>query len=93
LTRAILSRREANTYMLSGQDGLNWPPRSAASLQMVILPMVFNGLARTENYLSRKVKTPRGPQGEKRPADAVSRALMVARIATGEIEDQTDPLP
>lgn len=31
---------------------------------------------------------PRGPKGEKRPADANQRAVMVARIATGEIEDQ-----
>ena len=36
---------------------------------------------------------PKGPRGEKRPADAVARAIMVAKIATGEIEDQTDPLP
>ena len=26
----------------------------------------------------------RGPEGEKRPADGVARAVMVARIATGE---------
>jgi len=31
---------------------------------------------------------PRGPKGEKRPADANMRAVMVARIATGEIEDK-----
>jgi len=30
---------------------------------------------------------PKGPQGQKRPADAIARAVMVARIATGEIED------
>jgi hypothetical protein len=30
---------------------------------------------------------PRGPKGERRPADANQRAVMVARIATGEIED------
>ena len=30
---------------------------------------------------------PNGPQGQKRPADAISRAVMVARIATGELED------
>jgi hypothetical protein len=30
---------------------------------------------------------PRGPKGEKRPADANQRAVMVGRIATGEIED------
>jgi hypothetical protein len=31
---------------------------------------------------------PRGPKGEKRPADANQRAVMIARIATGEIEDR-----
>ena len=28
---------------------------------------------------------PRGPKGQKRPADAVGAAVMVAKIATGEI--------
>ena len=28
---------------------------------------------------------PRGPKGEKRPADVVGTAIMVAKIATGEI--------
>ena len=31
---------------------------------------------------------PKGPRGEKRPADAIGRAVMVARIATGEIADE-----
>ncbi len=31
---------------------------------------------------------PRGPKGEKRPADANQRAVMIGRIATGEIEDK-----
>lgn len=30
---------------------------------------------------------PKGPQGQKRPADLVGNAVMIARIATGEIED------
>jgi len=30
----------------------------------------------------------KGPKGEHRPADANMRAVMVARIATGEIEDK-----
>ncbi len=30
---------------------------------------------------------PRGPKGEKRPADTNAAAVMVAKIATGEIED------
>jgi len=32
---------------------------------------------------------PRGPKGEKRPADVNARAFMIAKIATGEIEDVT----
>ena len=30
---------------------------------------------------------PTGPNGEKRPADAIGRAVMIGQIATGEIED------
>lgn len=32
---------------------------------------------------------PRGPKGEKRPADVIGAAIMVAKIATGEIGDVT----
>ena len=35
---------------------------------------------------------PKGPRGEKRPADAIGRAVMIAKIATGEIEDERDPV-
>ena len=31
---------------------------------------------------------PKGPRGEKRPADAIARAVMVAKIATGEIVEE-----
>ena len=31
---------------------------------------------------------PRGPKGEKRPGDVVRCAVMVAKIATGEIEEE-----
>jgi hypothetical protein len=31
---------------------------------------------------------PRGPKGEKRPADVIGNAVHVMRIATGEIEDE-----
>ena len=33
---------------------------------------------------------PRGPKGEKRPADAVGAAITVAKIATGELVETTD---
>jgi len=32
---------------------------------------------------------PRGPKGEKRPADVIGNAVHVMRIATGQIEDLT----
>lgn len=31
---------------------------------------------------------PKGPKGEKRPADVIGNAVKIARIATGEIEDE-----
>jgi hypothetical protein len=34
---------------------------------------------------------PRGPRGEKRPADVIGAAVMVAKIATGEIEEKLQP--
>lgn len=30
---------------------------------------------------------PKGPNGEKRPADAIGLAVMIGKIATGEIDD------
>lgn len=35
---------------------------------------------------------PKGPNGEKRPADAIGLAVHVGRIATGEIEDERESL-
>lgn len=32
---------------------------------------------------------PKGPQGQKRPADAVANAVLIGRIATG---DEVDPM-
>ena len=31
---------------------------------------------------------PKGPQGQKRPSDTVGTAIMVAKIATGELEEE-----
>ncbi len=33
---------------------------------------------------------PKGPQGQKRPADVIGAAIKVAQIATGEIEEKPD---
>ena len=34
---------------------------------------------------------PKGPQGQKRPADVIGNAVHVMRIATGEIEEKAVP--
>ena len=34
---------------------------------------------------------PIGPRGEKRPADVIGTAVMVAKIAAGEIEEELEP--
>lgn len=34
---------------------------------------------------------PKGPKGEKRPADVIGNAVHVMRIATGEIEEGAEP--
>lgn len=34
---------------------------------------------------------PKGPKGQKRPADVVSNAVKVMKIATGEEEEEFDP--
>lgn len=36
---------------------------------------------------------PRGPKGERRPADVVGCAVTVARIATGEVEEALGKVP
>ncbi|WP_043836228.1 hypothetical protein [Muricoccus aerilatus] len=35
---------------------------------------------------------PKGPRGEKRPADLIGNAVAVMRIATGEVEENPPPL-
>jgi len=35
---------------------------------------------------------PKGPRGEKRPADAIGLAVLVGKIATGEVEDEREEL-
>jgi hypothetical protein len=36
---------------------------------------------------------PRGPKGEKRPADVIGNAVHIMRIATGETEEQRGKAP
>ena len=36
---------------------------------------------------------PKGPKGEKRPADVIGAAILVGRIATGEADDKPSKAP
>lgn len=36
---------------------------------------------------------PKGPQGQKRKADVIGNAILIAKIATGEVEDATEAPP
>jgi hypothetical protein len=36
---------------------------------------------------------PRGPKGEKRPADVIGNAVHVMRVATGEAEEDSGKMP
>lgn len=36
---------------------------------------------------------PRGPKGQKRPADVIGAAVKVMKIATGEIEEDAEATP
>jgi hypothetical protein len=36
---------------------------------------------------------PKGPRGEKRPADVIGAAILVGRIATGDAEDKPSKAP
>jgi hypothetical protein len=42
-------------------------------------------------FRKRKRIMSKGPQGQNRPADAIGCAVMVARIATGEIQETPKP--
>ncbi|NMM44253.1 RNA-binding protein [Rhodospirillaceae bacterium KN72] len=33
---------------------------------------------------------PKGPRGQKRPADVIGNAVLIAQIATGEVEDEIE---
>src|SRR2546430_1629531 len=47
---------------------------------------------RHSDWLNLRNSMPKGPSGQKRPADTIGCAVMVARIATGEITEDLMPL-
>ena len=58
--------------------------------------MKFDGVDKispiaTDSYMLRAKHTefamPKGPNGQKRPADAIGLAVLVGKIATGEVDD------
>ena len=50
-------------------------------------------LRRTLDVIRAVSAMPTGPKGERRPADVIGNAVMIAKIATGEIEDTKSMTP
>jgi hypothetical protein len=40
---------------------------------------------------AKGVAMPKGPQGQRRPADVIGAAILVAKIATGELTETAKP--
>lgn len=47
----------------------------------------------TASTVRKLIEMPKGPRGEKRPADVISNAVKVMRIATGEETEELDQAP
>ena len=52
--------------------------------------MPINSFPREPHPIVYHVGMPKGPRGERRPADVIGNAIKVARIATGEIEEDAE---
>jgi hypothetical protein len=65
--------------------------RAQDTRQMDISQISTNFLRKlnTGPQRTRSKMMPRGPKGEKRPADAIGNAIMIAKIATGEIDESS----
>lgn len=72
--------------MASGSEPPVQPADNNPMLSVASVPTTL-GSGRLELWSK---KMPTGPNGQKRPADAVANAVMVARIATGEITDEIE---
>jgi len=60
-----------------------WPCSSVHFTHVAIV-----GFLKLAVYINNNVM-PRGPKGEKRLADVVGNIVLVMKIATGELEDQS----
>ena len=80
---AIVSTTTAKIALpLIGDD---WSRKFPRLIVDVSLWVGFYGNRKLSTGPQRKRRTmmPRGPKGEKRPADAIRNAVMIAKIATG----------
>ncbi len=79
----------AATVIAIGADG------ALSSIQTTVLLSVEDTLAALQKSIihqvsatrRKKLRMPRGPKGEKRPADVIGNAVHVMKIATGEIRE------
>jgi hypothetical protein len=79
--RGCRLRKSENGYRLS---------LKFANLDSILVPAICLLFVQVEQD---GITMPRGPKGEKRPADAIGNAVHVMRIATGEIEEDLGKTP
>ena len=72
-----------------GRRGLTgWP---SARIVLIMLTGKHAAIGAAYRQARGEPSMPKGPRGEKRPADGIGAAIKVARIATHEIEEDIDP--
>ena len=77
-----------------GVDGMKWVELLTETC--LLLPLVYNGcrMSSTLTVINNECPSigslimPKGPNGELRPSDSNSCAVMVAKIATGQLKDK-----
>lgn len=78
----------------SPESPLPWPRKPKGTVAETLSSSCRTAACLPRNNLPRNIAAggspamPEGPSGEKRPADAVARAVMAGGIAAGEIEDE-----
>jgi hypothetical protein len=75
----VLTHAFLNSKILS-LNFFSWSPEKKLS--------DLKGLYAYDRPRDEGVAVPKGPRGERRPADTVACAVMVAKIATGEIREE-----
>ena len=82
-----------NVLPAAGEEQLRMRKRTKpARLFVGSKRLAASGSMRKANQsVTAESDMPKGPKGQKRPADVIGNAVLVAKIATGEVEETNPP--